>query len=155
MELPFWLTCLSCCCTYIAIINSLVVGSSLLQTKFNFTIDEAGMIFSLPYIIAAAVSVPIGAFVSKFGYRMTVTLIGSVIMLIGHIVQLTITSCDKCWYSYAPLVLLGLAYSTYSVVLWGSIPYMVEARTLGTAFGICTVFQNFGTLIAPPILGYI
>jgi len=32
---------------------------------------------------------------------------------------------------------------------------MVEARTLGTAFGICTVFQNFATLIAPPILGYI
>ena len=69
-----------------AIVNSLVVGSTLLQTKFGFTIDEAGMIFSLPYIIAAAVSVPIGAFVSKYGYRMTVTLVGSIIMLIAHIV---------------------------------------------------------------------
>ena len=51
--------------------------------------------------------------------------------------------------------MLGIAYSTYAVVLWGSIPYMVEARTLGTAFGICTVFQNFATVIAPPILGII
>jgi len=86
MELPFWLTCLSCMCTYIAIVNSLVVGSSLLQAKFGFSIDEAGMIFSLPYIIAALVSVPVGAFVSTFGYRMTVTLVGSVIMLIAHVI---------------------------------------------------------------------
>jgi len=86
MELPFWLTCLSCMCTYIAIVNSLVVGSSLLQAKFGFSIDEAGMIFSLPYIIAALVSVPVGVFVSTFGYRMTVTLVGSVIMLIAHVI---------------------------------------------------------------------
>jgi MFS family permease len=142
-------------CTYIAIINSLVVGSSLLQARFNYTIDEAGMIFSMPYIIAAAVSVPVGWFVSKFGYRMTVTLIGSMIMLAAHVIQISISDCDKCWYTFVPLILLGIAYSTYAVVLWGSIPYMVEARTLGTAFGICTVFQNFATLIAPPILGYI
>ena len=32
---------------------------------------------------------------------------------------------------------------------------MVEARLLGTAFGICTTFQNLGTLVAPPILGWI
>jgi nitrate/nitrite transporter NarK len=86
MELPFWLTCLSSMCTYIAIVNSLVVGSSLLQAKFGFSIDEAGMIFSLPYIIAALVSVPVGVFVSTFGYRMTVTLVGSVIMLIAHVI---------------------------------------------------------------------
>lgn len=73
-------------CTYIAIINSLVIGSSLLQARFNFTVDEAGMIFSTPYIIAAIMSVPVGWFVSRFGYRMTVTLVGSIIMLGAHIV---------------------------------------------------------------------
>jgi len=57
--------------------------------------------------------------------------------------------------SLVPLILLGLSYTTYAVVLWGSLPYMVEARTLGTAFGICTSFQNFGTVIAPPIIGWI
>ena len=57
--------------------------------------------------------------------------------------------------SIGPLILLGLSYTTYAVVLWGSLPYMVEAHTLGTAFGICTTFQNLGTVIAPPIIGYI
>lgn len=54
-----------------------------------------------------------------------------------------------------PLIILGLSYTTYAVVLWGALPYMVEARTLGTAFGICTMFQNLGTVIAPPIIGLI
>jgi len=52
-----------------------------------------------------------------------------------------------------PLILQGLAYTTYAVVLWGSIPYMVEGRTLGTAFGITCVCQNIGTLLVPIILG--
>lgn len=37
-----------------------------------------------------------------------------------------------------PLVLQGISYTAYAVVLWGALPYMVEARALGTAFGICT-----------------
>lgn len=57
--------------------------------------------------------------------------------------------------SIVPLVILGISYTTYAVVLWGSLPYMVEARTLGSAFGICTTFQNIGTLIAPLVLSAI
>ena len=51
--------------------------------------------------------------------------------------------------------MLGFSYSTYTVVLWGALPYMVEAKVLGTAFGICTVFSNLGMAVAPPIVGKI
>ena len=93
---------------------------------------------------------------------MTLTLLGSVIMVAAHFMQVLIPShgdcaqsCNRCWASVLPLVLLGFSYTTYAVVLWGALPFMVEARTLGTAFGICTTFQNLGTVIAPPILGSI
>ena len=76
-------------------------------------------------------------------------------MVASHTLEVMIDDCDQCFMSLVPLILLGLSYTTYAVVLWGSLPYMVEARTLGTAFGICTSFQNFGTVIAPPIIGYI
>ena len=75
---------------------------------------------------------------------MTVTLIGSFIGVIAHISNFLIPTCESgvCsdFYSLLPLYFLGINYATYSVVLWGSLPYMVEARTLGTAFGICTAF---------------
>jgi hypothetical protein len=36
------------------------------------------------------------------------------------------------------MILLGLGYSIYAAALWASIPYVVKARTVGTAFGITT-----------------
>ena len=90
---------------------------------------------------------------------MTVILLGSIIMMIAHVIALITPDCDyqvdSCAISLVPLILLGLSYTTYAVVLWGSLPYMVEARLLGTAFGVCTTFQNLGTVIAPPLLGWI
>ena len=74
---------------------------------------------------------------------MTVTLIGSGLGVLAHALFFIIPSCEnECvdFLSIMPLWLLGINYATYSVVLWGSLPYMVEARTLGTAFGICTAF---------------
>ena len=89
---------------------------------------------------------------------MTVCIIGSAIMTGAHIFQISILGieCEQgspCHISLVPLILQGLAYTTYAVVLWGSIPYMVEGRTLGTAFGITCVCQNIGTLLVPIILG--
>ena len=41
------------------------------------------------------------------------------------------------------------------MIMWGSLPYLVEARALGTAFGIATAAQNIATVISPPITGLI
>jgi hypothetical protein len=71
---------------------------------------------------------------------MTVTLMGSFLVILGHVIQLTLSDCNRCWYSVWPLVFNGIGYTTYSVVLWGSLPYMVQPHTLGTAFGICASF---------------
>lgn len=143
LEAPFWLTCFSCCCTYIAIINQIVIGSGLLQDRFSYSEVEAGRYFQIPYMIAAVFSPFLGLFVDKYGHRMSITLLGSLIMIFAHFYELVLPSaptCDRCWASLGPLVLLGLSYTTYAVVLWGALPYMVEARALGTAFGICTTF---------------
>jgi len=84
-------------------------------------------------------------------------------MILAHFMQLFINDwdsgkdnvCDKCWLSIMPLVLLGMSYASYAIAQWGSLPYLVEKKTLGTAFGICNVFENIGTVLTPPILGMI
>ena len=76
-------------------------------------------------------------------------------MIFAHVLSLMMPACERCAISVVPLILLGVSYTTYAVVLWGALPYMVEAHTLGSAFGICTTFQNIGTLIAPLIIGAI
>ena len=47
--------------------------------------------------------------------------------------------------------MVGIGYSIYGAALWGSIPYVVEAKTVGTAFGFVTAIQNGGMAFAPTI----
>lgn len=61
------------------------------------------------------------------------------------------SDCDECYIELVPLILVGIGYSIYGAALWGSIPYVVEAKTVGTAFGFVTAIQNGGMAIAPTI----
>ena len=54
-----------------------------------------------------------------------------------------------------PLVLTGIGYSIYAAACWGSVPYVVDPKSVGTAFGIATAIQNIGLVIAPTIVGMI
>jgi hypothetical protein len=49
-------------------------------------------------------------------------------------------------------VLLGIGYSVYACALWGSIPFVVPEKLLGSAFGLCTAIQNTGLTIVPLML---
>ena len=50
-----------------------------------------------------------------------------------------------------PLSLLGVGYSVYAAALWGCIPYTVQPKLIGSAFGLCTAIQNIGLSISPLI----
>ena len=52
--------------------------------------------------------------------------------------------CNGCYTQISPMILLGIGYSIYAAALWACIPYVVEPRTIGSAFGICTALQNIG-----------
>jgi MFS family permease len=149
------LTSFSCLCTYVSIVCSVALGAATLIERYNFSETDAGLLYTMPYIISAILSPIIGFLSDKFGHRMTTTLAGSFLMIVAHLISLFTVDCDKCAKSIIPLILLGIAYTTYAVVLWGAIPYMVEGRALGTAFGIATTFNNLGTVAAPPFVGYI
>jgi len=71
--------------------------------------------------------------------------------MIAHIINMVLPECNQCYSELAPLILVGIGYSIYGAALWGSIPYVVEARTVGTAFGFVTAIQNGGMALAPTI----
>lgn len=79
-------------------------------------------------------------------------------LLIAHVINMFLEQCpgeEPCYIEILPLVIVGLGYSLYAAALWGSVPYVVESKTVGTAFGFCTAIQNAGMAIAPTIGGAI
>lgn len=122
----------------------------MLTVKYGIPEESAPILFGLPYIISACTSPFIGFMLDKVGYRahfsklstlsyiQYVVTLSTILLGIGHFITMLLRPCDGCYSEVFPLVLIGLGYSLFAAALWAAIPYVVEARTVGTAFGITT-----------------
>ena len=54
------------------------------MTRFHFDDETAGTLFTMPYVVSAALSLPLGWLVENYGYRTTLTLTGSFTMFACH-----------------------------------------------------------------------
>ena len=69
----------------------------------------------------------------------TIVTLSTVILLGAHLTTMLLPVCtETCYTEVGPLVLVGIGFSIYAAALWPSIPYVVDAKTVGTAFGFCT-----------------
>ena len=99
---------------------------------------------SIPYLISALSSPPLGHLVDKIGRRAQLQLLSSCLLFLVHLTLATSTSSP-----ILPLVGQGIAYSLYAAVLWPSVPLTVEKKYTGTAFGVITSIQNIGLALFP------
>lgn len=144
----FWLIAVSCILIYAAVFPYMQFVTKMLQTKYcipDNKDNEAGKLFGIPYIISGISSPFLGFLIDKVGRRVIFILMSSVFLLAAHLMTMflptAVQPCSEATVSYAeigPLILLGVGFSIYAAALWPCIPYVVEAKTLGTAFGICT-----------------
>ena len=154
-KISYWLLTGSCVLTYMSVFPYIQVASDLLQTKYGFTPEEAGFLFGIPYIISACSAPFLGMFIDRFGKRALLCCLSSCILIIGYTTSMMMPQCDKCHNEVYPLVMTGVGYSIYASAIWGSVPYVVESHTVGTAFGLTTAIQNVGLVVAPTIVGVI
>jgi MFS family permease len=111
---------------------------------------QASFIMSIPYIISAALSPPVGFLVDMYGFRAVIATIAPAILIIVHMM---LAASDVS--AIGPLVGQGLAYTGFVSVLWPSVPLVVEERVTGLAFGIVTSMQNLACAIIPLIVAAI
>jgi MFS family permease len=50
--------------------------------------------------------------------------------------------------------MMGLAFSLVPAIIWPSVAYIVDQKTLGTAYGLMTMIQNIGMASFNWILGW-
>lgn len=113
------------------------------------------MLFGVPYIISAIASPFLGLMIDNMGKRALLCVISSVILIVAFSISLMAPACDRCYNEAYPLVLAGIGYSIYASAIWGSVPYVVPKKSVGTAFGLATTVQNIGLVLAPTIVGAI
>uniref|UniRef100_A0AAV1V787 Lysosomal dipeptide transporter MFSD1 n=2 Tax=Peronospora matthiolae TaxID=2874970 RepID=A0AAV1V787_9STRA len=106
--------------------------------------QRAATPMSIPYIISAVISPFLGFVVDRVGLRALLALVAPLALTAVH-AMLGYTQVTL----YVPLVLQGVAYSVFAAALWPSVPYVVEAKYVGTAYGAITAIQNVGLAMFP------
>jgi len=153
--LSFWLIAVNCLVVYVCVMSFNNIAGKFFQERFGFSLTTADYIMSITYGIAGIACPVFGFVVDKTGKRGHLIIASSVFMFLVHFVYLLMPDCKECFYAPFPLGLLGIGYSIYASVMWASVPLVVEARTVGTAFGVVTATQNLGLAVAPMLVGKI
>ncbi len=96
-------------------------------------------------IAASMVLAPFaGNFVDRVGRRARLMVLGSLLMIPAHLVMgLTPLS------PVLSMIVLGAAFVLVPACIWPSVPLIVDAQRVGTAFGLMTAIQNIGLAAFP------
>jgi MFS family permease len=96
-------------------------------------------------IAASMVLAPFaGNFVDRVGRRASLMVLGSLLMVAAHLL-LGLTHLSPV----SSMIVLGAAFVLVPACIWPCVPLIVEARCVGTAFGVMTAIQNLGLATYP------
>jgi len=112
------------------------------QDAHGLALDKAGQMNSYVFLAAIFATPLFGLMVDRIGRRSLFMAIGSALMLP---VFLILGYTD--WSLWISTALLGISFSLIPAVMWPAIPYLVEERRLGTAYGLMTMLQNIGLTV--------
>ena len=144
----YWFIVLLCLTFYSAIFPFTAFSTDFFHTKWGYSVTAAGRITSI-IIFASMILAPVlGRVVDKIGRSGTLMMAGSV-MLIPCYLVMGFTHVSPV----VPMVVIGLAFSLVPAALWPSVPLLVDAKSVGTAFGLLTMVQNLGLATFPWVVG--
>jgi MFS family permease len=96
-------------------------------------------------IAASMVLAPFaGNLVDRIGRRATLMVVGSLLIVPAHLL-LGLTHISPV----VPMIVLGAAFVLVPACIWPCVPLIVDARVVGTAFGLMTAIQNLGLAAYP------
>jgi MFS family permease len=100
-------------------------------------------------IAASMVLAPFaGNLVDRVGRRASLMVLGSLLIVPAHLL-LGLTHFSPV----VSMIVLGAAFVLVPACIWPSVPLIVDARCVGTAFGLMTAIQNVGLGAFPYVSG--
>ena len=93
-----------------------------------------------------------GSIYDKHGKGATIMMIGSVLLIIVHIL-FALPFFNVWWFAAADMVLLGIAFSLVPSAMWPSVPKIIPLKLLGSAYALIFLIQNIGLGLVPLGIG--
>lgn len=152
----FWVIAMLCVLYYSAIFPFQRYATNMLQCNLNMSEQQAADIFRWFPIGAACLTPFLGYFLDRKGKGASMLVLGALLMIACHLIfALVIPAYPATWLAFAAIVVLGISFSLVPAALWPSVPKIMDARFLGSAYSLIFWVQNIGLALFPILIGQV
>lgn len=121
--------------------------------------QSAETVFAVFPLLAVGITPILGNYVDHKGKAASMLVLGSVLLIVCHLTFAFILPMFKgnavggIIIAYLTILVLGASFSLVPASLWPSVPKLVDAKIIGSAYALIFWIQNIGLWLFPLLIG--
>lgn len=121
--------------------------------------QSAESIFAVFPLLAVLITPILGSYVDHKGKAASMLVLGSLLLIACHLTfafvlpQFRDNNIGGIIIAYATILVLGASFSLVPASLWPSVPKLVDAKVIGSAYALIFWIQNIGLWLFPLLIG--
>jgi MFS family permease len=125
----------------------------------GFMRQTAESIFAVFPLLAVLITPILGNYLDNHGKAVSMLVLGSLLLIGCHLTFAFILPLFKgsavggVVIAYATILVLGASFSLVPASLWPSVPKLVDAKVIGSAYALIFLIQNIGLWLFPLLIG--
>ena len=125
----------------------------------GFMRQTAESIFAVFPLLAVLITPILGNYLDNHGKAVSMLVLGSLLLIGCHLTFAFILPLFKgsavggVIIAYATILVLGASFSLVPASLWPSVPKLVDAKVIGSAYALIFWIQNIGLWLFPLLIG--
>lgn len=135
------------------------VVSLVIYCYMGYMRQSAESIFAVFPLLAVGITPILGNYVDHKGKAATMLVLGSMLLILCHLTFAFVLPEFKgnqvggVIIAYLTILVLGASFSLVPASLWPSVPKLVDAKIIGSAYALIFWIQNIGLWLFPLLIG--
>lgn len=140
---------------------TLAVVALVVFCYMGYMRQSAETVFAVFPLLAVGITPILGNYIDHKGKAASMLVIGSVLLIACHLTFAFILPMFKgnaiggIFIAYITILVLGASFSLVPASLWPSVPKLVDAKIIGSAYALIFWIQNIGLWLFPLLIGKI
>ena len=140
---------------------ALAVVALVVFCYMGYMRQSAETVFAVFPLLAVGITPILGSYVDHKGKAASMLVLGSILLILCHLTFAFILPVFKgdavggVIVAYLTILVLGASFSLVPAALWPSVPKLVDAKIIGSAYALIFWIQNIGLWLFPLLIGKI
>ena len=141
------------------ILLGIAVATLVVYCYMGFMRQSAESIFAVFPLLAVLITPILGNYLYRKGKGASMLVLGAILLIACHLTFAFVLPAFKgnavggVIVAYVTILVLGASFSLVPAALWPSVPKLVDAKVIGSAYALIFWIQNIGLWLFPLLIG--